>query len=364
MTGIAGDAGDLNSDVRNVQFRASLRVTARITRLLDTFAPPFGTVLSSMFLFATLLSPFPNEEQETLDDVLRRVLSEKLAAFSDQLLQNRLSQIQAQLRDFSREVNFYGTFSDGNLRADRNRIYSILVNNNQDTSYAFLEEMGANFIDPSNANTWPLWQSDPELIANRIYSFYQVARDSINLRNRIGAIFARMGNVDTTDMTKEDRKRVENDRARSIFWRDGSVAATRSVAHRYLGVLRRPPPDESSGTARVLRALYQIQSHEERRMFDDFMRDDLGMRIPGRLLQIRNLYHNQYIVVSEGACPEQVLRSSAGQVWRTRGFRINAMCPYVETTPGAAGLTNTDWNKVFVVYGNGRSFTLWNVGEA
>ena len=362
MTGIAGDANDLNSQDRNLQFRASLRVTARAARLLDKFAPPYGTVLSTMLLFATFLSPFPTEQQETLDDVLRRVLSEKLTAFSDHLLQADLSAREAQMDEFSARVDFYTSLADGNLRADRAQIHNILNNNFQDTSFAFLRELGSNFINPTN-EAGPRWESDPDVIANRIRSFYQVAQGRINLCRRIAVIFARMGNVDTTDMSDEERKLVENDRNWSTFWKDGQVAAAIAEG-RHLRVLLYPPSNESSGTERVLRALYKIQSHEERRMFEDFMRDELGMPMPGTLLQIRNLSHNQYITVTEGECPRQRLYTPIFlQPWLSTGFTFNAACPYVETTSGAAGISNTDWNKMFVVYGNRRSFTLWNVGE-
>ena len=345
MTGVAGTAGDLNSGDFNLQLRASLNIIARAARMLDKFSPPLGTAISTVLIFASFFSPLRTQQQETLDDVLQRVLNERFTAFSDQLLQADLSGIQAQLREF---FNVYGTFSDGNLRADRSQIHILFNNNNQDTSYAFLQRMGDNFIDLSNVsneNAGPLWQSSPELMASRIISFSQVAQNRMNLCKRIGNIFARLGNVDTTNMTKEDRKRVENDRAWSEVWRNGQVVATKTLAQRYLSVLTIPPPIESRGTTvPVLRALHQIQSHADRELFEAFMRDELEMRIPGRVLQIRNLYHNQYIDVSEAACPDQTSGLNFGLggsiSFRTIGFKRNYNCPYVETTPGDAGLTN------------------------
>jgi hypothetical protein len=359
--------GDLTSGDHNRQFKGALEITSKAALLLNKVSPPIGTVFSQLFKLAATLTPFPTSPTETLEGTLRRVLEEHFAEFRDHLLARELSRVQGQLEAFHRHVQLYGTYEDLNLRVDRDRIYTLLNNNQRDTSYSFLQEMGDNFINPSNSSVAPLWESNPEQMANRILSFYQVARDRINLCKRIGIIFARLGNMVFPDMTQEERAIAENDRARSIFWIDGEVDATRNLAGRYLGVLTRPPSDESSGiAAHVLKALHQIQSQADREMFEEFMAVELGLRIPGTVLQIRNLEHDQYIEVSEGECPMQHEARYLGfaRPVRTVGFELQGMCPYVETTPGDAfaGDEGTDWNKVFRVYGNRQSFTLWNIG--
>ena len=339
MTGVAGNAGDLNSQNSNDIYRASLRVAALSARLLDSFAPPLGTAISSILLIGALFSPFPNEEGQSLQDVLRDALDDAFDAFSDQQLRDWIANEEGNLETFQRNVEHYSQNpSDESLRADQN-IYLLFNNNVQDTSFTFLGTFGRNYIRGQFEN-----QSNPERQVNRIISWIQLARGRAILCHQIADVFARISV--SNDPNDPINRRV-------VFWRDGEPDRLKRLAEEVLGDLLSPPSRVSSGISNVLSAWYR-QSNEQRLDLEAFLLDEFGMRIPGTPLRIRNLAHNNhYMVVSEAACPVQARH---GLGW-TRGFSSDSVCPYVETTPGFTG-----WDKVFVVYGNRHSFTLWNVG--
>ena len=354
FTALAGAGNDLNSENPNVQYRAWLRIAAQSARLLDGLSPPLGTVLGTVLSIGALFGPFPNDEAQSLQDVLRNEISEAFQAFTNQQLRDLLSNAEGDLKTFQRNAELYaGNPSNDSLRANQD-IYQLFNNNNNDNSVTFLGTFGRNHIRNQFRNQ--INPPPPEEMVDRVISWIQLARGRHTLCLMIADVFSRISTSD--DPYEQVNQRV-------VFWGEGEIDRLSGLAQDVLGDLFRPPASESSGTSLVLQAWYTKVPTALRLDLENFLQRYLGLRVPGRLLQIRNLEHNQYIDVTEGECPDQRYRSIILPPFtprRTTGFGANAMCPYVETTPGAAGLTNTNWNKVFVVYGNGRSFTLWNVG--
>lgn len=341
----------MNSGDLNTQFRASMRVAAQFALVIgNAVSPPAGFIVSSLFNLAGLLNPWSSPAGQTLDDLLNDAITQGFIQFQDQLLTDELNRVRADMRAQSRQLDDYTQLPlveprDALIVTARDQIYS-LFNNNNDDAYKFMDVLGDNidYFDERNS----------EMMGNRIVSLLQIGRQRITICRRRASLFSRLTNGENPeDVDSVNRARLDFRRAQ--FWNEVEVEATKSSLRRYLGPMMNPPSRTESGISRVLRAWHQIQSHDQRENLEEFMHEELGLKMPGKVLMVRNLSHNHYMEASRGACPRNL--NWPGNPGYNREGRD---CPWLETTPLSAG-QNTRSNKLFRVYGNRVRFTLWHL---
>ena len=259
---------------------------------------------------------------------------------------DQLNDARAELRQDESLLNSYTQLpvegpTDARIVQARGQIFKNF-NNNNDRVYRFMNVLGGN----DNIDLFD--EQNSEMMANRVISLLQIGRQRIILYRLRASLFSRLTNDANPDNAAEAFDR--------IAFCEGEVEATKNLLRRYLGPLMNPPsPNDELGIAPVLRAWHQIQFHAQREDLEEYMQEELELKMPGKVVMVRNLSHNHYMEASRGPCPRNV-NSSLNPAYNTGG----RWCPWLETTPLSAG-QDTRSNKLFRVYGNSGGFTLWNI---
>lgn len=348
FTGLGGDIAKLNSGDSNQTWAASFNIAARISKLIDKKLPPIGTGLSILFKLAARVRPFRNPEGRSLSDVLDQQLRAAFDRFHDQTLRERYISVWAQMDSKNKDLTFtLQEDSDAQLVNDRVEIFRRFRGNSKDDepTWDFLKVLETNINLSDRGN--------PCRTAQRIICYLRLIRYRIGHCRDRASLFSRLTNDD-------NKPNSDGAHSAAVFWNTNEVQRTIRDARILLSPLANPPSKFTRGFSPVLSCWHKIQSEAQRQELEAFMREELRIDIPGEVLQIYNIAHKEYLMVSVASCPDQA-RDGFIQI-RTKGFAQGATCFWIETSPGSAQqFANTSWSKLFRVYGKRDSFSLWNI---